>query len=166
MTQKGIKELAPFAIALISLVATVVVGSVTVAEMQDSAYLDTSIENETFNATDDSYTYTVEEASSSDFVDLQRITVYDTTSQSTELDAEIVDAEAGEIEVNGSVDEEDESIDYTYSQESQANGILDQGASALSTFSDFFVVIVVVGIAAVIFLLLGALRRAGGRTMA
>lgn len=43
---------------------------------------------------------------------------------------------------------------------------IDSGLDALSTFGDFFTVIVVVGVAAVIFLLLGALRRAGGRSMA
>lgn len=40
------------------------------------------------------------------------------------------------------------------------------GLDALATFGDFFTVIVVVGVAAVIFLLLGALRRTGGRSMA
>ena len=47
-----------------------------------------------------------------------------------------------------------------------AETTIESGLDALSTFGDFFTVIVVVGVAAVIFLLLGALRRAGGRSMA
>lgn len=49
---------------------------------------------------------------------------------------------------------------------STAEGTIDAGQSALGTFGDFFTVIVVVGVAAVIFLLLGALRRAGDSSMA
>jgi len=47
-----------------------------------------------------------------------------------------------------------------------ASDTIGAGESALGTFGDFFTVIVVVGVAAVIFLLLGALRRAGGNSMA
>jgi hypothetical protein len=47
-----------------------------------------------------------------------------------------------------------------------ADSTIQAGQDALGTFGDFFTVIVVVGVAAVIFLLLGALRRAGGNSMA
>lgn len=47
-----------------------------------------------------------------------------------------------------------------------AYGVLDAGIDALSTFGDFFTVIVVIGVAAVLFLLLGAVRRAGNNGMA
>lgn len=47
-----------------------------------------------------------------------------------------------------------------------ADNTIQSGADALGTFGDFFTVIVVVGVAAVIFLLLGALRSAGDRSMA
>ena len=47
-----------------------------------------------------------------------------------------------------------------------AEGVLGQGIDALSTFGDFFTVIVVIGVAAVLFLLLGAVRRAGNNGMA
>jgi len=47
-----------------------------------------------------------------------------------------------------------------------ADNTIQAGQDALGTFGDFFTVIVVVGVAAVIFLLLGALKRAGGRSMA
>jgi len=49
---------------------------------------------------------------------------------------------------------------------STADNTIQAGQDALGTFGDFFTVIVVVGVAAVIFLLLGALKRAGGRSMA
>ena len=47
-----------------------------------------------------------------------------------------------------------------------ADNTIQSGQDALGTFGDFFTVIVVVGVAAVIFLLLGALRRAGNRSTA
>jgi hypothetical protein len=47
-----------------------------------------------------------------------------------------------------------------------ATNVLDTGIGALTTFADFFTVIVVIGVAAVLFLLLGAVRRAGGNSMA
>lgn len=48
----------------------------------------------------------------------------------------------------------------------EATTVLDTGIDALTTFADFFTVIVVIGVAAVLFLLLGAVRRAGGNSMA
>jgi len=47
-----------------------------------------------------------------------------------------------------------------------ASDTITAGQEALGTFGDFFTVIVVVGVAAVIFLLLGALRRSGTSSMA
>jgi len=52
------------------------------------------------------------------------------------------------------------------SNDTTADSTISAGAEALGTFGDFFTVIVVVGVAAVIFLLLGALRSAGDRSMA
>lgn len=43
----------------------------------------------------------------------------------------------------------------------QAEGVLQTGIDSLGTFSDFFTVIVVIGVAAVLFLLLRAVRGAG-----
>jgi low affinity Fe/Cu permease len=51
------------------------------------------------------------------------------------------------------------------SNSTTATNTIDAGQNALGTFGDFFQVIVVVGVAAVIFLLLGALRSAGTRSM-
>lgn len=45
--------------------------------------------------------------------------------------------------------------------DTDATSVLDTGVSALQTFSDFFTVIVVIGIAAVLFLLLQVVRGAG-----
>lgn len=47
-----------------------------------------------------------------------------------------------------------------------ATGVLDTGIEALTTFADFFTVIVVIGVAAVLFLLLGSVRKAAGNSMA
>jgi len=85
----------------------------------------------------------------------------------------VVYTEAGEVELqsspggvtyNGSEDQV--YTTYDYEKEGTATATLGQGQSALQTFSQFFQVIVVVAVAAVIFLLLGGLKRAGNRTMA
>jgi len=49
---------------------------------------------------------------------------------------------------------------------SEAESVLTTGIDALGTFSDFFTVIVVIGVAAVLFLLLRAVRGAGRMTSA
>jgi len=52
------------------------------------------------------------------------------------------------------------------SNETTAQNTIQAGQDALGTFGDFFTVIVVVAVAGVVFLLLGALRSAGGRPTA
>jgi len=52
------------------------------------------------------------------------------------------------------------------SNSTTASDTITAGQEALGTFGDFFTVIIVVGVAAVIFLLLGALRRTGRQGMA
>lgn len=52
------------------------------------------------------------------------------------------------------------------SNETTAQNTIQAGQDALGTFGDFFTVIVVVAVAGVVFLLLGALRGAGGRPTA
>lgn len=158
---KSVDELAPFALAVVSVVIVVAVGSVVLTEFQPASYDTLTNSNETFNATSNPYNYTVTQASDADYVELETATVYDTTSQDTELTATIVDAEAGKVEVEGATDSGDESIDYEYSEETEATGVLATGINALQTFGDFFNVVVVMGIASVIFLLLNMLRGNG-----
>lgn len=159
---RGVSSLAPLALAIVSLAIIVGVGAVTLNEMTGATYTDTTVTNETFNATSDPYTYTVSVAGNSDFVELETVTVYESEAQTTEVSSyNIIDAEAGTVNVSTTVDAGSESIDYTYSQENEATGILDTGVSAMQTFSDFFTVIVVIGIAAVLFMLLSVVRGAG-----
>jgi len=163
---KGVKQLGPLALAVVSLVVIIGIGSVVLAELTDTSYDTVDVSNETFNATSNPYNYTVSVSGNTDFVELDSVTVYESTSQTTEGNATIVDAEAGKVEVEVAEDAGDESLDYSYSEENTATGVLGSGQDALNTFGDFLQVIVVVGVAAVIFLLLGALRRTGNRTMA
>ena len=160
-------SLAPVALAVVSLTIVVGIGGIVLAELGGSSYIDQTVNNETFNATSDPYTYTVGQVSGdSEFYELSEVTVYASESQSTELDYAITDASAGEIQVNSTVDSDLESVDYTYDQETTATTTLSDGEGSLSTFADFFQVIIVVAVAAVIFILLGALRRTGRNTMA
>lgn len=164
---QGVSSLAPLALAIVSLAIIVGVGAVTLNQMTTASYTDTTVTNETFNATSDPYTYTVSVAGNADFVELQTVTVYESEAQTTEVASyNISDASAGTVNVSTTVDAGSESIDYTYSQENASTGILDTGTSALKTFADFFTVIVVIGIAAVLFLLLNVVRGAGRMTTA
>jgi len=159
---QGVSSLAPLALAIVSLAIIVGVGAVTLNEMTGATYTDNTVSNETFNATSDPYTYTVSVAGDADFVELDSVTVYESEAQTTEVSSyNIIDAEAGTVNVSTTVDAGSESIDYSYSSTNEASGIIDTGVSALQTFSDFFTVIVVIGIAAVLFLLLNVVRGAG-----
>lgn len=161
---KRFEDLVPFALAIVSVVIIVAIGSLVLTEFDAASYDNPLVGNEAFNATSNPYNYTVQEAGNADFVKLDSATVYDTTSQNTELTATIVDAESGKVEVEGVTDSGDESIDYQYSQETQATTVLEKAVSALQTFGDFFNVVVVIGIAAVIFMLLKVLRGGAGRS--
>jgi len=105
-----------FAIALVTIGVVLTVGLKITSDVKSEMVLDNSATNETFNATSDPYNYTVAESSDSDFNKLTSVTVYDTTSQNTELTATIVDADAGKVEVDGATDTGDESIDYKKTQ--------------------------------------------------
>jgi len=163
---KAVKQLGPLALAVVSLVVIIGIGSVVLAELTDTSYDTVDVTNETFNATSNPYNYTVSDAGNSDFVQLESATVYESTSQSSTGNVTILDAEAGKVNVEVAEDAPDESLEYSYSEKNKATGILGSGQDALSTFGDFLTVIVVVGVASIIFLLLGVLRKSGSRTMA
>jgi len=177
---KGIDDLAPVALAMVSLAIVVGIGAVVLVEMEGSSYNNVQVLNENSQPGGPlPANYSLSEASGSDFVTVTSTTVViEDASASSNVTLEqgtdyVLYEDQGTIEVQsspGGVSYDDTSdsfyTDYSYDEEGQATSILGDGQNALSTFGDFFQVLVVVAIAAVIFLLLGALRKVGGRSMA
>lgn len=152
-----------FAIALVTIGVALTVGLKITSDVKSEMVLENTIDGETFNATSNPYNYTVAEASDSDFNKLTSVTVYDTTSQSSELTATIVDAEAGKVEVEGSTDSGDESIDYNYEdKDTTARTGADDAIGGLTELSGFLPIIGLVVAAAIVISLVGTGFGSGG----
>jgi hypothetical protein len=177
---KGIDDLAPVALAMVSLAILVGIGAVVLVEMEGSSYNNVDVVAESSQPGGPlPANYSLSEATGSSFVTVTSTdVVLEDASASTNVTLEkgtdyVLYEDEGTVELQstpGGVSYDDTSdtvyTDYSYDEEGQATSILGDGQNALSTFGDFFQVLVVVAIAAVIFLLLGALRKAGGRSMA
>lgn len=162
----GVNRLVPVALAVVVLTVLLGTGAIVLNDMTDAAYDDVTVENETFNATSDPFTYTVAKASDADFVRIEdgSVTVYESSAQTTALDPNqynVTDAEAGEVTISTTLDSGDESIDYTALKDNDAAGVFGTGITAVQDLADFLTIIVVVAIAAVIFLMLRMLRGSG-----
>lgn len=95
------------------LVAAVLIGAVAIPVVSDSLKTEpVTVTNETFNATSDPYYYEVAESTANDFRELDSVTVYDSTSQTTELTASVENDTY--IKVEGTVDGDLESANYDY----------------------------------------------------
>lgn len=160
----------------------IAIGAVTLTEMNPVSYTDAQVTAEQDQPTAPfPSNYTLDASTKSEYVQVKEnsvtVTYEDTSAGTNTTLTESTDYEIylqdGKIELKNttttsSYDDANDYFytDYEYEQESEATNILDSGQSALGTFGDFLTVIVVVGIAAVIFLLLNALKAAGGKTMA
>lgn len=167
----SVGDIGPIALSLGVAVIIISVVALVLGTMTPQTYQETAVTNETFNATSDPYTLTVSHASDSDFVELTDATVYKTsdylnsTSELADSAYNISDSEAGTIELSTSVDSGNEAIDYKYDEETTSTGILTKGKDAMSTFSDWFNIIVIVAVAAIILGLVMLFRgssRGGG----
>jgi len=170
-------RLAPVALAIVTLAVIVGVGSIVLANFDEAAYQTSDFQNEVDQpATPFPTNYTVSVATDADFQYLVEDTetiIFEDTSATTNttltVDTDyVVYSDEGTYELLNTTDTEDYTssedniyFEYEYKYSSDANSILDTGASALQTFADFFTVIVVIGVAAVLFLLLRAVRGAG-----
>lgn len=178
----GIDSLAPLALSLISLIIVIGIGSIVLVEMEPATYTGVDVENEQAQPASPLPTnITLSGASEADYVQIEKGTVdvvlEDASAGSNVTLSETSDYEvyydSGNVELQsnpGGVSYDDTSdqvyTTYTYEETSTGTATIGDGESALGTFSDFFTVIVVVGIASVIFLMLGALKSAGNRSMA
>jgi len=133
--------------------------------VQGQMYDNKNVLNETFEADTDPYTYTVAEASDSNFYQLDSVTCYDTTSQDTEISCSITDASAGDIEINAATDTTgDESIDYSYRDEdTDARQGADNAISGMEELLGFLPVIGLVVAAAVVIGLVSGFGASSGK---
>jgi len=148
--------------------------------MESSSYTETTITDEVDQPSEPLPTnYTLDASTNSDYVQVisAEVVLEDASAGTNTTLSEdgdyILYKDAGKIELKSSPGgvtyngtEDQVYTTYDYDSESQATTVLGDGQNALGTFGDFLQVIVVVAIAAVIFLLLGGLRKAGRNTMA
>lgn len=163
----GIKDIGPIALSLGIAVIVISVVAMILGQMGPQTYMDRNVPNETFNANSDPYTYTVNRTSEKDFVDLTKVTCYESTSQDTELsdnDCNISDAEAGKVKISTTVDSGDESLEYNYAEETQATSVVEKGEDAMATFGDWFNILVIVSVSAIVLGLVMLFRGTTGGT--
>lgn len=163
--QVSLSNLQKYVIAFLVIGVAGTVGLSIVSSVQGNMYNSLSVDGETFNSTNDPYTYTVSEASDSDFYELTSVTVYDSESETSELSATITDASAGTIEVSGSNSDGDlEVVDYQYEDEdTEARNGADQALTGLNELLGFLPVIGLVVAAAVVISLVSGFGGRGGR---
>jgi len=180
MVRKALDSLAPVALAIVSVAVTVGIGAIVLLEMESSSYESTTVVDEVDQPSEPlPSNYTLDASSNGDYVEVTSAEVVledSSAGTNTTLSEDgdyILYKDAGKVELKSSPggvtynDTEDQVYTtYDYDSESQATGLLGDGQDALGTFGDFLQVLVVVAIAAVIFMLLGGLRRAGKNTMA
>lgn len=181
MAINGIQSLGPMALAVVSLTIIVSIGAIVLAQMGPAAYNQVTVDGETQEPSDAlPTTFTVNTVKQGVVEDSEKLYL-DETGDGANLiqlekgtDYEVLSYENGEIELKDSstlssyntADGDQIVVDYEYEEESNANTVFDKGSEAVQTFADFFTVIVVIGISAVLFLLLGGVRQAGRNSMA
>lgn len=163
--QVSLSNLQKYVIAFLVIGVAGTVGLSIVSSVQGNMYNSLSVDGETFNSTNDPYTYTVNEASDSNFYELTSVTVYDSESETSELSATITDASTGTIEVSGSNSDGDlEVVNYQYEDEdTEARNGADQALTGLNELLGFLPVIGLVVAAAVVISLVSGFGGRGGR---
>lgn len=172
-----VSSLAPFAIALITVFIVIAAGTLVLSNFNNAAYDENTVTDEQDTLTTplpDTYTLeNVEEGVKERSETVVFNDVSADTNTTLEKDTDYtVDYAEGEITVENTSTTEDfnESedfiyTDYTYYTSNTASDTVDKALSAMDTFTEFGSVIVIVGVAAVIFMLLGAFGiGAGSRT--
>lgn len=151
MPKANLNKLQSFVIAFVVIGVAGSVGLNILGGVQDAATNEATVTAEEFDATSDPFTYTVADASESDFVELESVSVFDTTSENTELTATITNATTGEVEVQGATDADLESINYEYeAKDTEARNGADQAISGVNEVLGFLPVIGLVLAASVV----------------
>lgn len=158
----GLEKLKDYVLVFVVIGVAGAVGLTIMGSVKDASTNSFNVDGETFNSTSDPFTYTVAEAGDSDFSELTSVTVYDSTSETSELTATITDAANGKVEVNGSNSDGDlEVIDYSYEDEdTEAQKGADNAIDGLNETLGFLPVIGLVVAAVVV---VGLVSGFGGR---
>lgn len=173
-----VRQLGVTALAIVSLAVIVGVGAIVLTELQPVSHLTSDTQSEVAQpATPFPTNYTVDAASSdSDFVritDGSTSVIFEDTSAATNITLTVdtdylVFADSGNLEFQNTSatsdyneSEDNLYVDYQYQYSGSATSVLATGINSLQTFADFFTVIVVIAIAAVLFLMLRVVRSAG-----
>lgn len=176
---KAANRLGPLALAIVSLAVIVGVGSIVLANFEEAAYLESTLQEETAQpSTPFPTNYTVSQTSNdADFerlIEDSETIIFEDSSAGTNTTLESgtdynVYLESGNYELLNTTETEDYDggtsdqfyVDYEYEYSGEPNAVLNTGINSLSTFADFFTVIVVIGVAAVLFIMLRVVRGAG-----
>jgi len=164
--QVTVNRLKGYAIAFVVIGVALAVGLNVMGNVQSQSYATDSVDNETADvAASSPAIYTVSHASDGDFYEVTSATCYGAVNQTNEVNCDISDASAGELNVTeGDLnDTGDESFDYDFDYEGEAFEGAGQAMEGLTTFTDWLPLIALVVIAALIIGLLG-LFRSRGRT--
>lgn len=148
-----ISDLAPLAIVFVVLAIVIGMGATILTEMEDDTWESLTETNESMgNITSVPHTYTVDDASSdAEFEELTSVTCYNDTANSGTETCSILSASDGTVNVTTNTDDtENDYITYTYDRDSTASNTIDDGVSALSDFSGWFGILVLIIISSIV----------------
>jgi len=177
---KAADNLSPLALAVVSIAVIVSVGTITLTQMEPVSWQTSNQLEETDQPASLPYNYTVVSESNSDFTQLTEdssTVVLEDSSEGTNIslttDSYKVYVDKGKIEVedtsetsNYNSSEDTFYFQYQYEQETDASTYILTGVDSLGTFADFFTVVIILGIAAVLFILFKTIRRNGSQVTA
>ena len=155
-----IADLAPLAIVMVVLAIVIGMGATILSEMEDNTWESLTETNESMgNITTVPHTYTVSDASSdTEFEELTSVTCYNDSANSGTETCSILSASDGTVNVTTNTDDtENEYITYTYDRDSDASNTIDDGVSAMSDFSGWFGILVLIVIASIVIGIIGKL---------
>ena len=148
-----ISTLAPLGVVFVVLAIVIGMGAMILGEIEPETWDTTTVTNESMgNITSVPHTFTVATASSdAEFEQLTSVTCYNASANTGTETCVILSATAGTVNITTNTDDtENEYITYTYYADSSASNTVDDGVSALSDFSGWFGILVLIVIAAVI----------------
>lgn len=176
MAVRSFNDLVPFALALVSIAIVVAVGTIVLVEMEPSTFTDEDYNNEAHQPTDTdgiNSTHGFEQYTLDNHGQKVKSLTVDYQDQSAGTNTTLtgggtnytLNSNTGEVNVTD-VDSYDSSTgdkffnDYTAEETTEGTSVLRKAVDAFDTFAEFFIVLVVVGIAAVLFVLLKVMRGA------
>lgn len=177
---KAADNLSPLALAVVTIAVIVSVGTITLTQMEPVSWETSNQFEETDQPASLPSNYTVASESNEDFKQLtedSETVIFEDSSQGTNttlsLDSYNVYLEQGKIEVESTSETSSYSstedtfyFQYQYEQKTSASSYILTGVDSLGTFADFFTVVIILGIAAVLFILLKTVRRNGSQVTA